>query len=73
MQAHDDSHRTELLQAQLTRAQQAFKELQQQVAGLQQRNKKLQQEIDEREALIQSWSRAAESLTKRARTSDAAL
>ena len=71
-QAHGDTPPTELLQAQLASSQQAFEELQQQVAGLQQHNKHLQQEVDEQEALIKTWSRAAESRAKRAHTSDAA-
>ena len=69
---HGDLQRDELLQAQLASSQQAFEELQQEVAGLQEHNKNLQQEVDEQEALIESWSRAAESRTEHARTSNAA-
>lgn len=61
-----------LLQAQLASSQQTVEELQKQVTELQQHNNYLQQETDEQEALIQSWSRAAESRAKRLRTSDAA-
>lgn len=67
-----DLQHAESLQTQLASSQHACNELQQQVAQLQGCNKHLQQEVDEQEALIQSWSTAAESRAKCVHTSSAA-
>ena len=69
---YGESQFLKLLQEQLASSQQTVEELQKQVTELQQHNRYLQLENDEQEALIQSWSRAAESRSKRPRISDAA-
>ena len=61
-----------LLHFLLASAQQTVHELQKQVAELQQRNSYLPQVNDEQEALIQSWSRAAEPCSTRLHISNAA-